>query len=252
MECVESCVTDGMRGQINDNEETKNEPKDSEMVMDVELSKDTCNEESVKQSSKNKDEKMLDDSTETTNCTINGSVALGSGENSNNNRDPVVDISSINAEIEKNGCARQEDKLDAASNVCVFNDCTLEKSENDMEGDTSVIDERCKEDEAKALSPDDAFSQATEDPFCDMSDLAYVTKIVSQEPTKQKKLNTEPVSGSLTLNDDSFLERASKQLGKALVAIDSDSSGTEDSSESTTDSSSSSQSSSSSSSSSER
>ena len=93
--------------------------------------------------------------------------------------------------------------------------------------------------------------------FCDMSDLAYVTSIVLETPaenTESKKV-AKYVSPQRTraAGDSSLLERASKYLGRRLVAVEYDSSGTEDSSASTTElSSSSTESSSSSSSSSDR
>lgn len=110
--------------------------------------------------------------------------------------------------------------------------------------------------EENGIKIDDCMNETEENSdkhFCDMSDLAYVTSIVLETPTKdieskQVEKTVSPMSGH-----SSLLEKASKYLGRRLVPIEYDSSGTEDSNSSTTElSSSSTESSTSSSSSSEK
>ena len=85
---------------------------------------------------------------------------------------------------------------------------------------------------------------AIDDSFCDMSDLAFVAEIVAQTPSTSPLKSRQPRRIKDCKENDDVLEKASQQLGKKLIAVESDSSETEDSSE---DSSSSSEASSSSS-----
>ena len=98
----------------------------------------------------------------------------------------------------------------------------------------------------ETLSVDDTNSK----PFCDMSELAYVADIVLQTPANTHKRTQTEKNVSSVATGDELLEKASKQLGRRLVALEYDSSATEDSNTSTSEQSSSSTESSSSSSSS--
>ena len=127
----------------------------------------------------------------------------------------------------------------------VTNECQMIKEEMD---DVIIDDQRDK------ITVGDG-NQG--EPFPDLSDLAYVTNIVLDTSIKKSESRQETKNDNcVSIDHDPLLEMASKKLGRRLVAVDYDSSGTEDSSESTSSSSSSStttqSSSSSSSSSSER
>ena len=114
-------------------------------------------------------------------------------------------------------------------------------------GESDLNREESHKHMTETLSTDDTNNK----PFCDMSELAYVADIVLQTPANTHKRTQTEKNVSSVATGHELLEKASKQLGRRLVAIEYDSSATEDSSTSTSEQSSSSTESSSSSSSSD-
>ena len=125
-----------------------------------------------------------------------------------------IDQDEVNSKVESTFC-----------NVTVGDEVPCESDKLKEEHGTKMDDCKSKTPEIDGTADKD---------FCDMSDLAYVTNIVVESQTSSTKLKKKVEGITPVASLDAFLEKASKQLGRRLVAMEYDSSGTEDSSASTT------------------